>query len=246
MASTPLGKASLEKEAASPLGKETLEQRLRASFHRGAGMPKAKELHESFAFFKAIAKELPPRREWPLVIDVAGGHGILAALVLIYGRAQRAVVIDPHRPNNADSVLRAWAPFLQQAAASREAQHAGSAPPEEAAHAPGAPAYVQEDLCTALPRLLAAERGRVLVLACHACAHLTEQVVAACAARRPSAADFCVMPCCQRAPRALKQATREMGVDIGAAMDLVLLGMAPSARRRRAPTGLPPALVPHR
>lgn len=234
-------------EAAAP---RTLEQRLRASFHRGERMPKAKELHESFAFFKAIDKELrglPQREPWPVVIDVAGGHGILAALVLIYGRARRAVVVDPHRPQNAESLLKAWAPFLAQASAASGASgaaagadavagasgehpaphlpiHGAPAPRERASPVSGAPEYLQEDLRTALPRLLAAERGRVLVLACHACAHLTEQIVAACAARRPLAADFCVMPCCQRAPQALKQATKAMRVDVGAAMDFVLMG----------------------
>lgn len=216
--------------AAAP---QTLEQRLRASFHRGKHMPKAKELHESFAFFKAIDKELrglPQREPWPLVIDVAGGHGILAALAIAYGRARRAIVVDPHRPQNAESLLKAWAPFLARTA-SASAASAAAADSAAVATAPNAsisarspPEYVQEDLRTALPRLLAAERGRVLVLACHACAHLTEQIVAACAARRPHAADFCVMPCCQRAPQAVKQVAKGIGVDVGAAMDFVLLG----------------------
>ena len=81
------------------------------------------------------------------------------------------------------------------------------------------------------PRLLAAERGRVLVLSCHACAYLTEQIVDACGARQPRPADFCVMPCCQRAGPALKRASKELGVELGVAMDFVLLG----ARRRGRP-----------
>jgi hypothetical protein len=244
---------------------QSLEQKLRRAFHRQRGTPHSKELAESFAFFKAIAKLLRQHRPWPLIIDVAGGHGILAALCLVYGKAPRVVVVDPHRPPNADAVLAAWAPFLARAARDSRAEHSDSDDASgasdgrggAAASAParfdtsgsagraaaaeldgraavdgrgsvgcvGAPEYVHEALRTALPRLLAEAQGPVLVLACHACAHLSEALVQICAARRPAAADFAIMPCCQRSPGAFKlAAAKGLGLELGAAMDMVLVG----------------------
>ena len=85
-----------------------LEARLRRAFHRASGMPPDKELNESFAFFKKIDRDLKRQRPWPLIVDCCGGHGMLACLALAYGKALDAVVIDSHRPNSHDALVRAW------------------------------------------------------------------------------------------------------------------------------------------
>jgi hypothetical protein len=46
------------------------------------------------------------------VIDVCGGHGILAMLMLIYRKCQRAVVLDLHRPPSHDALKTLWAEFF--------------------------------------------------------------------------------------------------------------------------------------
>ena len=188
----------VETEAAATAPPMNLEARLRRAFHRASGMPPDKELNESFAFFKKIDRDLKRQRPWPLIVDCCGGHGMLACLALAYGKALDAVVIDSHRPNSHDALVRAWS-------TGDDAR---------------APRYIEQPLQTALPEVLAEGRP-TLVLACHACAHLTEQIVAICAAAK---ADFCVMPCCQRPPTSVKTAMHELKIPSTVAMDLVMIG----------------------
>ena len=57
--------------------------------------PNDKELRESIAFFKQVQKVMPKRR---VILDVCGGHGLIAGLFLSFGHCKRAVVLDTFRP----------------------------------------------------------------------------------------------------------------------------------------------------
>ena len=57
--------------------------------------PNDKELRESIAFFKQVQKVMPKRR---VILDVCGGHGLVAGLFLSFGHCKRAVVLDTFRP----------------------------------------------------------------------------------------------------------------------------------------------------
>lgn len=46
------------------------------------------------------------------VIDVCGGHGIVAMLMLIYRKCRRAIVLDLHQPPSHNALLKLWAEFF--------------------------------------------------------------------------------------------------------------------------------------
>jgi hypothetical protein len=123
---------------------------------------------------------------------VAGGHGCVALALLAYGITNSVVIVDPFRPRTFDHAYKSL-------------QDAGLLPPQSEVR------YDERPLSEALPallgtsgssRALAVEEGRVsvpvpAVVACHACAHLTLQIVElASVAHAPM---ICVMPCCHSA-----------------------------------------------
>jgi hypothetical protein len=143
-----------------------------------------------------------------VVIDVAGGHGALAALFLITTSATKAVVIDPAQVGN-HSVERAWRKFWQSSNKKLK--------------------YRNECLRTGLPTelnkaLRSTTPDKVLVLACHACQHLSEEILdIACHFGVCSA----VMPCCQKdltRGSSWKNTSKNLGIRIDHVMDLLLAG----------------------
>ena len=71
-----------------------------------------KEFKESFAFCNAV-KHFFGRKSFDVVVDVAGGHGALGALLMITtDTAEDAVVIDPANVGNG-GVQRAWGEQLR-------------------------------------------------------------------------------------------------------------------------------------
>ena len=86
------------------------------------------------------------------------------------------------------------------------------------------------DFQATLPALLdgfLAGGGRtseICVVACHACTHLTDRIIAMCIERR---VDFAVMPCCQRdtlTQGQLSIAAKDLGIREGEAIDIARLG----------------------
>ena len=150
-----------------------------------------------------------------MVIDVAGGHGALAALLLILSSAKEAVVVDPAVVGGRRGVQRAWGAFYSH----QELR------------------YRDECLRTGLPAELdvaldATAQTRVLVVACHACQHLSEEVVEIASSRGVQVA---VMPCCQKDhSRRWKALGKQLGLGIGPLMDLLLAGRATSTQCGRA------------
>lgn len=191
-------------------GKLSLERSLFHELHRNeVSSPSIKEFKEGYAFASAT-KTLFGKGAFDVVLDVAGGHGALAALFLVTTTAQQAVVIDPANVGNG-SVQRAWGHYLKEKVLE----------------------YRYECLRTALPSeiLRCLEQGipreRILVVACHACQHLSDETLQiACAEYGVAAA---VMPCCQKdTVGSWKSNSKNMGLPIAVVMDLLLAGKAMS------------------
>ena len=84
------------------------------------------------------------------------------------------------------------------------------------------------DFHETLPRLLDASASvapaEVAVVACHACSHLTDAIIATCIAR---GVDFAVMPCCQRDLQSQGQmalVAKSLGIKEGEAIDVAQMG----------------------
>lgn len=154
----------------------------------GIHSPSIKEFKECWAFCNTVrnAFKLSSTRNdksakrscIDVVIDVAGGHGALAAMFLICTSAQRAVVVDPANVGGG-GVKRAWAQFLRSDQIF---------------------SYRYECLRSGLPSelqyaLQSTQPDKILVVACHACSHLSEEIInIACSC----GVHVAVMPCCQR------------------------------------------------
>ena len=165
--------------------------------------PCDKEVKEALAFFHATQKFVKRKA---LVIDCCGGHGLVGALYVRFGRAARAVVIDKFRP-----------PAFDHLGAALELP-------------PGVLAYAEADVTTELPRQLALAKAAghsptdVIVVAVHACAHLTDRVADACI---NGGVDFAVMPCCHRDATpgsTMRQVASALGIHVHAAVDVARLG----------------------
>jgi hypothetical protein len=207
----------------------TLEKRLFHQLHDNQiRSPTIKEFKESWAFCNAVRaflrsssssrsdqknmKDMDDVCSIDLVVDVAGGHGALAALFLILTSARRAVVIDPARVGSG-SVARAWSEFFNKGNNRVKTLE-----------------YRHECLLTGLPAVLkhaildqGMDPRRILVVACHACQHLSDEVLAiACGNFGVHAA---VMPCCQRDVNGYwKSVAQKMNVPIAIVMDILLAG----------------------
>lgn len=179
----------------------TLEKRLFHALHASKiNSPSLKEFNEAFAFLRAFRDEEP----YDVVIDVCGGHGALAALFLITNKARAAVVIDPAKVG---AVQRAWADFMQDKPMR----------------------YRHECLRTGLPTELYQAlqyypRENILVVACHACQHLSEEIVQISC---EIGVNVAVMPCCQKdvSPGSnWKQTSKNLQIPVQYTMDILLAG----------------------
>ncbi|GAX23768.1 8-oxo-dGTP diphosphatase [Fistulifera solaris] len=188
----------------------TLEKRLFHRMHsKSIISPSPKEFNEAWAFSKVVKKSLRCN-ELDCIIDVAGGHGALAAILLITTAATRAIVVDPAQVGR-DSVRKAWADFF----------------PEKELR------YRHECLRSGLPAelelaLKATSRDRILVVACHACQHLSDETVKLSC---KFGVHVCVMPCCQKDPStgsSWKAFSKNVSFPIEQTMDILLAGKAMS------------------
>jgi len=145
--------------------------------------------------------------EWDVVIDVAGGHGALAALFLILTSAKKAVVVDPAVVGGG-GVERAWKKdFFPQKELVYRIECLRT----------GLPSELETALTITTPQ-------RILVVACHACQHLSEETLHIAARFGVHVA---VMPCCQKdltEGSSWKQTSKNLSIPIGPTMDLLLAG----------------------
>lgn len=187
--------------------KYTLEKRLFHALHDSKiHSPSVKEFKESYAFANAV-KAFLGRNTFDIVIDVAGGHGALAALFLVTTSARSAIVIDPVAVGGG-GVSRAWGAFFQ----GKELR------------------YRYECLRSGLPAelesaLKSTQSNRILVVACHACQHLSDEILELSCRHGVHAA---IMPCCQKDPSSAgsswKDTSKKLDVSIGIIMDILLAG----------------------
>lgn len=194
--------------------KPNLERRLFNALHSNQiHSPSIKEFKEGFAFCNAVRshfdkaqkKQKNNKADFDLVIDVAGGHGALAALFLMTSPAKKAVVIDPAQVGN-NGVQRAWGTFWGD---KKEL------------------IYRYESLRTGLPSELKTalkftRRDKILVVACHACQHLSEEILEIACDYGVSSA---VMPCCQKdLVGSWKSISKNLGIRFEYFMDILLAG----------------------
>ena len=205
----------------------SLEQRLYRALQDIPGcFFRTKEFNESIAFVNAVRSALPKNatkgyknvntndeRIPPidLVIDVAGGHGAIAALFLILTSATKAVVVDPADVGKS-IVRKAWhTEYFPEKSLRFRHECLRTGLPAEIAHA------VQSG--TPL--------NRILVVACHACQHLSEDTLNISSQHGVS---YCaVLPCCQKdsSPGSpWKSTSRQLKTDFAVTMDLLLAGKA--------------------
>lgn len=129
-----------------------------------AGCLPRKELFEAWEVARRARRLFRGGR----VVDVAGGHGLLAHVMLLLDDSSRsAVVVDPARPPSAESIrhvlVHAW-PRLA-----------------------GRVSYAEDDVTRFVMK------GGDVVVSCHACGALTNRILDAAVKAR---ARLAVLPCC--------------------------------------------------
>jgi hypothetical protein len=200
----------------------SLEKKLFHSLHsREIRSPTVKEFKECWSFANTVRSFLgkDTSRGLKVVIDVAGGHGALGALFLLLTSATRAVVIDPARVGQG-GVEKAWGPRYRASGKELVYRHE----------------CLRSGLRKELEALLSLDHdgngmllsNQILVVACHACQHLTDETLdIACS----YGVHVAVMPCCQKDPTggSWKAVGKALGLDIAPLMDLLTCGKVMSS-----------------
>ena len=190
-------------------GKFTIEQRLFHEIHNNSiRSPSVKEFKEAFSFSNAVRGCFGKQgRDFDVIVDVAGGHGALGAIFLITTSAKEAIIIDPADVGNGN-VQKAWGKYMTGKQLKYRYECLRSGLPDE------------------LNRIINHDKvspDRVLVVACHACPHLSQETLEIATQFGCNAA---AMPCCQkdRSGGSWKSASKNIGVPIEKVMDLLLAG----------------------
>ena len=190
----------------------SMEQRLFHTLHKNhSNLLSIKEFKECYSFCNAVrtafGKNKRKYNSFDIVIDVAGGHGALGALFLICTPACKAIVLDPANVGGG-RIQQAWEDFMGKQKRLT---------------------YRRECLRTGLPdeleqALKMTSRHRVLVVACHACQHLSEEILEIACHFGVHAA---VMPCCQK-DRSIgstwKAASKNLSIPVAKVMDILQCG----------------------
>lgn len=211
--------------------KYNLEQRLFHALHANQiNSPTIKEFRESLAFYKVVKKHFQKHQKkkqknsgtatggWKVVLDVAGGHGALAALFLLSNPAtQRAVCIDPSRVGN-NGVTKAWGHLWKSELGDSDKDSKKELVYRNECLTIGLPSEIQKALS------MTQSPEQILVVACHACQHLSEQILEISCRYGVSAA---VVPCCQKDSSpggAWKATSKALEIPLQQMMDVLLAG----------------------
>ena len=195
------------------------KQLFHALHHKQIHNPTFKEFNECWTFTKSVRTAFK-HQEFDLIIDVAGGHGALAALLLILTKARRAVVIDPARVGQ-NGVKKAWSHYYEGQGKALEYRHeclrSGL---RDELHKATTVAAKGNAMATGIHPI---SPFRILVVACHACQHLTDETLEiACS----YGVHVAVMPCCQKdlSGGSWKAAGKSLGIGIAPMMDILTCG----------------------
>ncbi|CAJ1968944.1 unnamed protein product [Cylindrotheca closterium] len=217
------------KDAAPPT--YNLEQQLFHALHDNRiHSPTIKEFRESLAFCKAVKNHFQKFEKkklktsgittagWKVVLDVAGGHGALAALFLVSNPSiQRAVCIDPAKVGN-NGVTKAWGHLWSSDQGDSYANQKKELVYRNECLTTGLPSEIQKGLS------MTESPEQILVVACHACQHLSEQILEISCRYGVSVA---VVPCCQKdsSPGGPWKATsKALEIPLQIMMDVLLAG----------------------
>ena len=170
--------------------------------------PRKKEIDEAYAFANA-ARNYFGANAIDVVIDVAGGHGALAAVLLMGTSAKEAVVIDPAPcTSGVEGIAAGWGHNFKDKVLR----------------------YRREELECCLAQEIrdmqtkyGIEGDRVLVVACHACQFLTLDTLHIA---QSEGVNVCVMPCCQKDTTggSIKAFAKGLKIDIGIVIDILTAG----------------------
>ena len=201
--------------------------------------PTTKEFKECWAFAKAL-QPIYTSSSIQVILDVAGGHGALGAMLLIlFPTATHAVVIDPaastleaEQQQTYTGVQQAWKDFLTGPSHKEDMRLT----------------YRSECLLSALPNILQTltssrpmhdennnnnntnrmihHPSHILVVACHACQHLSEATIQIAYSYGVHVA---VMPCCQKDHiGSFKAFAKTNHLPLATVMDILLAGKCQS------------------
>lgn len=208
--------------------KMTLEERLFHALHNKNSSltistphipkPSKKEFKEAWSFANTT-HSFYKNESIDLVLDVAGGHGTIAALFLALTDAKKAVVIDPADVGGG-SVQECWGEFYKGKSLEFRQE------------------YPQTGLRTELDRVLmpllqrrnaaGMDPKRILVVACNTNQHLADETLEiACS----YGVNVTVMPCCKKDPTdrsSFEEFSKQVGIDISMLMDILTAGKAMS------------------
>ena len=195
----------------SNISNNTLERRLFHALHSSqVKNPSIKEFKECWAFSKAV-QTCFSKDNIEIVLDVAGGHGALGALLLLsLPTTIKSIIIDPAKVNG--GVELAWGKFYSTTVKRKELTYRHEC----------LRSGLRKELDHAL-NVLGVSPKRILVVACHACQHLSDETLEiAC----EHGVHVTVMPCCQKdlTGGSFKAFGKQLSMNIGVVMDILAAG----------------------
>jgi hypothetical protein len=133
------------------------------------------------------------------IIDVAGGHGALGILFLILESKciQRVTIIDPAILHSGKSGIRkAWGPNEHDVDNHHNTNHHGYYDPNKVIYRHECLRHALSDeihkILQSYPKI---RPNHILVVSCHACQHLSDEILQICI---PYQVHIAVLPCCQK------------------------------------------------
>mmetsp|Transcript_15363 Transcript_15363/g.18693 ORF Transcript_15363/g.18693 Transcript_15363/m.18693 type:complete len:626 (+) Transcript_15363:349-2226(+) len=240
--SSPRSRSSRTKSPTKSSKSYTLEERLFHALHTSKiNGPSIKEFKECWAFANVV-QNYYKKEKIDLVLDVAGGHGALGALLLILlSSSKNSVVIDPAvLTTDGGGVQYAWSEFLNHKGKQDNSSMDDDDDDDDDdndnhddSHDDGGKkklVYRHECLRTGLRDELhqainvkKISSKKILVVACHACQHLSDETLEiAC----NYGVHVAVMPCCQKdlSGGSFKEFSKKMKMSVGTLMDVLAAG----------------------
>ncbi len=201
----------------------TLEKRLFHALQTSqVNNPSIKEFKELWAFANAVKTFYGKENDIDLVLDVAGGHGALGALLLILLKSSsKCVVVDPACESIKGGVELAWGnEFLYGGNISQDSKKKKK---ELKYRNECLRTGLRSELDEAIHGRSSTSPKRILVVACHACQHLADETLEiACS----YGANVAVMPCCQKdlTGGSFEATAAQLKMNIGVMMDILAAG----------------------